>query len=82
MPNRLDEIKSRLDRLKTKRAVVQEKIKETKVEMKRKHNVSTIKQARTLKEKLAGQAEQFEAEAEEIINEVESRLDEFDEDEE
>lgn len=80
MPNdRLDEIKSRLDRLKTKKAIVHEKVKETGVEMKRKHNVSTIKQARTLKKKLTDQADQFEAEAEEIIDEVESRLDEFDE---
>jgi len=77
MPSKVDKIKRKLDLAKTKRAVFKEKVNTTKKELKKKYNVSTIKQAKELKKKLKDDISKTEEKANALLDEIEEQLEEL-----
>lgn len=77
MPSKVDKIKRKLDLAKTKQAVFKEKVNTTKKELKKKYNVSTVKQAKALKVKLKDDIKKTEEQANVLLDEVEEQLEEL-----
>lgn len=79
MPSRIEVIKRKLDAAKTKKAVIKEKVNTVKKYLDDNYGVTTVKGAKRLKAQLETKIKKLEKEANTILDNVESKIEELEE---